>query len=392
VSSILDLSQATRLFYGADELRELHYNGERLYAGKHPSLLFHPGDVGYWPGGFDPASGRVFTDAGVTLATTFGQTIGQSTREAGTLNAAQATAGDRPLTARRPQGGPRNLFVQTDSSPSALIGTTVESGTIPTGAGNSPAWDFTAGVLDGLSSVGLSKQYPNAVGVNVTLSAFVDAGVNRYIYFSTNNGGAQNNVGAKYRYDTQTATITQLFAANIQAVAPKVETVSGTIFRVTISVRPNSAAGSKFYGVYCSSTSEATGSLTYIRATVAPAGLFRVGGWQAEPLGDAALNPTATAYQKVTTAYDVTEAGQPDRWSAVNVSSDSLNLTLPAGTYTRAWVTSAGGVTIQTGQALSGTEDVLRATETADVLYINRNLSGEEQGRLTEYWQERYAA
>lgn len=70
-----------------------------------------------------------------------------------------------------------------------------------------------------------------------------------------------------------------------------------------------------------------------------------------------------------------------------NVSADTLNWNAPAGTYTIAYVTPAGAVTILTGQALSGAANILLATQVVEYLAFNRALTTEETAAVTAYLQ-----
>lgn len=64
---------------------------------------------------------------------------------------------------------------------------------------------------------------------------------------------------------------------------------------------------------------------------------------------------------------------------------DTLNWTAPAGTYTVAYVDSAGTVTIETGQSLSGATDALKVLALSGYLAINRALTGTETTDLTAW-------
>lgn len=68
---------------------------------------------------------------------------------------------------------------------------------------------------------------------------------------------------------------------------------------------------------------------------------------------------------------------------------DSLNWPAPAGTYTVARVNSAGTVTIQTAQALSGATDMLLDAQTTAYVAVNRALSGSETELLTSWLRGR---
>lgn len=70
--------------------------------------------------------------------------------------------------------------------------------------------------------------------------------------------------------------------------------------------------------------------------------------------------------------------------SIQDVSSDSLNWSAPAGTYTLAYRANTGTV-ILTGQSLSGSTNMLVATKVYSYVAINRELSSPERRSLTEY-------
>lgn len=70
---------------------------------------------------------------------------------------------------------------------------------------------------------------------------------------------------------------------------------------------------------------------------------------------------------------------------------DAATINLPAGTYTRAWVDIDGQVTIESGVAISGAENILRTPLMADVFYVDRPLTPTEVARWTAYWQGLYA-
>ena len=66
-------------------------------------------------------------------------------------------------------------------------------------------------------------------------------------------------------------------------------------------------------------------------------------------------------------------------------TDDALNWTAPAGTYTVARLNSAGTVTIQTSQALSGATDILLEAEVAAYVAVDRALTAGETSSLTTY-------
>lgn len=80
------------------------------------------------------------------------------------------------------------------------------------------------------------------------------------------------------------------------------------------------------------------------------------------------------------------EAG-PEAYYLDNVSSDTLNWTAPAGTYTVAYVIPDGTVTILTSQSLSGATNIMLASQIVEYVAVNRALTGGETSGLTAYLQ-----
>lgn len=71
-----------------------------------------------------------------------------------------------------------------------------------------------------------------------------------------------------------------------------------------------------------------------------------------------------------------------------NVSSDSLNWTAPADTYTIAYLGSAGSVVL-TSQSLSGATNIMLATKIFEYIAVNRQLGSAELRRLLEYLNQK---
>ena len=99
------------------------------------------------------------------------------------------------------------------------------------------------------------------------------------------------------------------------------------------------------------------------------------------------LGAVRTAYQLVgATTYDVTEAGQADNWYLFDdLVDDAINWTAPSDTYSIAFISTGGAVTILSGQALSGATDVLRASRTGPYIAADRAWTAKEQAQITAY-------
>lgn len=68
-----------------------------------------------------------------------------------------------------------------------------------------------------------------------------------------------------------------------------------------------------------------------------------------------------------------------------SVSSDSLNWTAPAGTYTVAYVIPDGTVTVLTGQSLSGATDIMLAPQIVEYIAIPGSITTEQTGGIIAY-------
>lgn len=284
------------------------------------------------------------TDDTSTPVTAVTQSIGRMNDFSGGLrHATQATAGARPTYSRLPSGGVRrNLLVQSE-----------DITTSPWVAEGSATFTANTGVdLDG----------------NTTLD--------RVTY-----GG--------------------LFAGPRQNAASGFLILNGTTYTVSFDCRRisgsnvltiQSALGAATYNTFNPTSTLTRYSLTFT-ATLDSSGLIigqdRVGGGGLGVIDigrfQLDVGSSATAYQKVVTARDVTQSGLADVFYAFDDGGDSINWTAPAGTYTIAYVVPDGTVTILTGQALSGAADALIPSQLVEYVAVNRALTGPETSALTSY-------
>jgi len=100
------------------------------------------------------------------------------------------------------------------------------------------------------------------------------------------------------------------------------------------------------------------------------------------------ISSTVTAYQKVVSEFDVTEAGVDSVFYAFDDEvDDAINWTAPTDTdYTISYVDTAGNVTTLTGQSLSGAADILLDPALVGYLAIDRALTAGETTNLETYW------
>jgi hypothetical protein len=92
-----------------------------------------------------------------------------------------------------------------------------------------------------------------------------------------------------------------------------------------------------------------------------------------------------TNYQKVTSTFDVTEAGQPDNFFLADTGAKQLPWTATAGDYTVAFIDTGGAVTILENQAISGATEILQSARTGSYVAVDRLLTQAEKDKLTTY-------
>lgn len=336
-----------------------------------PARLFASGQPGYWPGGYAPSSGRLYQDAaGVTPAATYGQPVGLSRRQAGTVDPSQATALSRPTLARWPIGGRRNLLTWTEDFSNAVWtkGASITFGSDATGT------FITSGAAFWSMMQTVAANLPREA-VRYASTEFKASGTN----FATLLIGTPSDTRVGINLMTgETAVIsTPADAGNVIAV--RSNPLEDGWWRVEVDYNTATAfsptVGSK-YAVLPSTTlagnGAPVGSSVYAR--------------------NLASNDKPGPYQRVTTAYDITEAGVPDVWHLSNDGGDSLPVSLPAGTYGRACVDAAGVVVVDsvTNPSNALVPSAVGSTQ-ADVILRQGAFSPEEDAQIRAYWGGLYA-
>lgn len=270
-----------------------------------PAALFAGGEAGTWPGGFDPAGGRVFNSNTGQAAASVGQGLG--------------------LYLDRSQGvdlGPE--LIANGGFDADLSGWTV----------NGSLWSWVAGraFLNNSNSAGDSLQ-----------QAVLPPGW--------------------FRLALDVEILANMIRANLVLVTPNTVDFSGSGLRAA----------------YAKNDSGVVRLLAILRhggATTAYIDNVSVRSVPGNHAVQAAVGSRPTLMQAGGGLYYLYSDG-----------GDSLNVTLPTGTYTRAWVTHDGDVTIEAGVSISAPENVLRAATIADVLYIDRALTGDEAAKLSAHWE-----
>ena len=270
-------------------------------------------------------------------------------------HASQATALSRPTLGRWPKGGRRNLLTWTEDFSNAVwvkdtdtLGTatapvvTPNYGLAPDGSTSASRVVYARGSGGGNASRLHSPGVTMSVGQRTQWSVWVK---------NTNPGPGQ------------TLRMSQ------SGAAAKVITVTNDWTRF-VQEWPSTTAG--FWRGRLDVESFVTGETADVM----------IWGGQLE------FGSVATPYQRVTTDFDITEAGVPSVSHLYNDGGDSLPITLPAGTYGRARVNASGAVTVDT---VVNPADALVSNQQVDVILRQGAFTPEEEAKIRAYWA-RYAA
>jgi hypothetical protein len=204
-----------------------------------------------------------------------------SVKELPGFHATQGTTASRPIYGINPVGGRRNLLTRTEEFDNAAWIKT--NATITANSAVAPDGTTTADTFTATSASHTVYQSLTATATIYTASVYFKQGTDTAFEIQFNT--ASFALGVRLRYTFSTAATTVTLGGSPSNVSTNVVDVGSGWFRATISVLCTAATW--FFDVH-GITSGAT-SLVW--------------GAQLE------TGSTATAYQKVTTQYDVTEAG-----------------------------------------------------------------------------------
>jgi hypothetical protein len=296
-----------------------------------PASLFAASEPGAW---YDPSDlTTLFQDsAGTTPVTTAGQTVGKILDKSGRGNhATQATLAQRPTYGINPIMGTRNLLTYTEQFDNAAW--TKSNATITADTAVAPDGTTTAdSILDtAVSNIHYCAQSMTALspsGKTYTVSAYGKANTLNYMTLGIS--------------DISSGSLYAVAVFNLSTGAVSTSGAAGTGYSVVSS--SISSVGSGWYR--CVVTAVAGTSVSFLRAVVAPnkAGTITAaaGGFESY-LGDGSgfyawgaqleESATTTAYQKVVSQYEVTEAGIA---SASYISFDGVDDGMVTGTITPA--------------------------------------------------------
>ena len=289
----------------------------RRSGGFSPAALFAAGEVGVW---YDPSDlTTLFTDtAGTTPVTTPGQTVALMRDKSGRSNhATQATTLSRPTYAIEPMTGRRNLLTWTEQFDNAAWQKNAVS--VPATNGVAPNGTSTADTLreDGTNNGHSAQQNPSAsASTAYTVSAYFkrEAGTrNAFIQANNNVSGTGGACFAWFDLGAGTSSAVTDLVPGFTSTSAAITDAGNGWYRCVL--RFTTVAGTASlgisYGLY-NAARVYTGDGT--------SGIL-VWGAQLE------LGSTATPYQRVTTQFDVTEAGVASKSYLFFDGSDDFMLT-----------------------------------------------------------------
>jgi hypothetical protein len=294
-----------------------------------------------------------------------------SVKELPGFHATQATTAARPILARVPARGRANLLERTEEFDNAVW--TKGEVTITADATLSPNGATTADAMDE-AAVGASHYVSQNVTLSsgmVTISAFAKqkAG-SRYLQlrpFGIGTGKAFAN------FDLTAGEVVTGGTGGTEFVSASMVDVGDGWYQCILVGNYAVAPTGSFVGL-----SNGAGELpSYLGDGTS--GIF-IWGAQVEE------GSTASAYQKVTSTYDVTEAGQADNWYLFDdLVDDAINWTAPADDYSIAFIDTGGDVTILDAEALSGATNVLQSARTGSYIAADRAWTADEKAKITTY-------
>jgi hypothetical protein len=254
-----------------------------------PLTLFVDGVVGFWHDYTDPTTWFQDT-AGTTPAAALGDPVGRVDDKSGnSITGLQSTSAARPTYGRMPLGGVRNQVPASEDITNAALtktrvsasdaDTMVEAASVGTHFLQVPCSDTVSGV---------------AVTASVTLQKGVLATAPDIMQLSYNGSG----FGSAQYANVNVLTGAVVIAAGGATCTSSVDPAGG--FRFVYTFTATATATAAFLVLFCNNSGAATRAPSYLGLITSDCDVRRV---QIE------RGASATAYQKVVQAYDVTESG-----------------------------------------------------------------------------------
>lgn len=259
----------------------------------NPASLFSQGEEGVL---FDPSDlSSMYQGRTGTTAAAVGSPVGQLLDKSGNGNHAIAPSdAARPILARVPATGRRNLLTRTEEFDNAVwikapnVSVTANTDVAPDGTLSADTLTSGANQIEASISCSISTTYTNSIYIKKTVGATYQPSL--YLLFT---GGTL--VIYTVRLDTDTGVATAVSASGFTAPLNFSSSDEGEYWRVSVSgnSNDNTTAVLRLYANLAASSASGAGSQV-------------IWGAQVEQ------SSSATAYQKVVSTYDVTEAGVRD--------------------------------------------------------------------------------
>jgi hypothetical protein len=287
-------------------------NGCLLYDNFSPLTLFTAGEQGYW---LDPSDlSTMFQDtAGATPVTAVGQSVRRWLDKSGRGNHfTQSSTSNAPILGRNPIVGTRNLLTRTEEFDNASWFKTASTVTANAAVSPDGTADAEKLIPDAASISGrVIQAFTGSAGATYTLSLFAkQAEFTNCRLFADDSG--TNIASVSYNLSTGAVSTAAAIAGGVWTGVSSTITAAGNgWWRITLTWTATSVAPTRV-SYWCRDTGDGT------------SGIF-IWGAQLE------TGSTATAYQRVGSAFDVTESGVPDCYY---LSFDGTDDWLQSGTIT----------------------------------------------------------
>ena len=240
-----------------------------------------------------------------------------SIREIPGNHATQATAASKPILAREPLGGRRNLLTYTEQFDNAAW--VKNTATIASNVTTAPDGTSTAEKLIADSGSLLSSSYArqpitkNASPTTYTSSIYAKAAEYKRIRFTVrDNSSGSNNAAVTVSLVDGSIVSAAAATGTFSNASATVTSAENGWYRIALSYTTGSETSIWGGTPFASDATATTGDGT--------SGIF-IWGAQLE------TGSTATAYQRVVSSADVTEAGKPDLWYLLFDGTDDFLVT-----------------------------------------------------------------
>lgn len=326
--------------------------------GFNPARLFGATDTGWFYDLSDMST--LFQDAaGTTPVTAVGQPVGLCLDKSGRGNhRSQSTSLPRPTYARHPLGGIRNLLTFTEQFDNAAW--VKSNATVTANAAVAPDGTTTADLLvaDTASAVHKASYTFTYVATTGVVSFYVKSAGLRYF-----GVGTVSTTPTRYAFfdfnNINSFTKASNSTADFASVA--VTLVADGWYRVSVSDAYLGGSSNNLLRIYALGSQPASaGGFSEASLAYTGDGTSGILIWGAQ----LELGSTATAYQRVVSAFDVTEAGVPDLYYlAYDGTDDCLSTSAFAWGSDKATVVAgvrklsdaATGMLVEFGPTVNGT-------------------------------------